>query len=152
MIDCTFKINKTPMSDFKLGSTSFPAFSGLGQHINRRASACISGSGPIPPGIYYIFDRQSGGLLGPLRDLFTDRDEWFALYAEDNRIDDETFCDKIKRGEFRLHPKGTTGRSEGCIVINRKADFMHLRIILKNSIQIEIPGIHLKAYGRLVVT
>jgi len=104
------------MSTFKCGSTSFPAFSGLGEHVNRRASACILNTGPIPPGEYYIIDRQSGGLLGPLRDLFTGRDQWFALYAIDDKIDDEVFCDKVKRGLFRLHPRGPFGRSEGCIL------------------------------------
>jgi len=151
MIDCTFELNDKPMSTFKCGATSFPAFSGLNKHVNRWLSACIPNEGPIPPGTYYIFDRQSGGLLGPLRDLFTSRDEWFALYADDDRIDDETFCKKVKRGQFRLHPKGTTGRSEGCIVIEKKTDYQFLRAILKNSEQVEVPGIELKAYGRLVV-
>ena len=148
MIDCTFELNGKRMSVFKCGATSFSAFSGLGEHVNRRVSACILGAGPIPPGTYCIFDRQSGGLLGPFRDLFTSRDEWFALYADDGRIDDETFCEKVKRGEFRLHPKGTRGRSEGCIVIDKKTDFMYLRTILRNSKHIEIPGIKLR---RLVV-
>ncbi|MBN4080234.1 DUF2778 domain-containing protein [Beggiatoa alba] len=88
---------------------------------------------------------------GPLRDLFTSRDEWFALYADDDRIDDETFCKRVKRGQFRLHPKGTIGRSEGCIVIEKKTDYQFLRSILKNSEQVDVPGIALKAYGRLVV-
>jgi len=109
MIDCTFELNGKPMSAFKCGATSFPAFSGLGEHVNRRTSACILNAGPIPPGAYYIFDRQSGGLLGPLRDLFTGRDIWFALYAIDNEIDDETYCKQVKRGLFRLHPKGPFG-------------------------------------------
>lgn len=151
MIDCTFELNGKPLSIFKCGAISFAAFSGLGEHVNRRIAACIIGAGPIPPGTYYIFDRQSGGLLGPFRDLFTGRDDWFALYAHDARIDDETFCEKVKRGEFRLHPKGATGRSEGCIVIDKKTDFMYLRAILTNSQQVEVPGIKLKAYGRLVV-
>ena len=151
MIDCTFELNGKPMSTFKRGASSIPAFSGLGEHVNRRISACIPSQGPIPPGTYYIFDRQSGGLLGPLRDLFTSRDEWFALYADDDRIDDETFCKKVKRGQFRLPPKGSTGRSEGCIVIEKKTDYQLLRTILRNSNQVEVPGIELKAYGRLVV-
>jgi len=152
MIDCTFELNGKPMSTFKCGTTSFPAFSGLGKHVNKRISACIPNQGPIPPGTYYIFDRQSGGLLGPLRDLFTSRDEWFALYAIDDYIDDdETFCKKVKRGQFRLHPKGPTGKSEGCIVIEKKTDYQFLRSILKNSVQFEIPGSKLEAYARLVV-
>lgn len=96
MIDCTFKLNDKPMSIFKCGATPFPAFSGRKEHVNRRASACVSGSGPIPPGTYYIFDRQSGGLFGPLSDLFNNKDKWFALYALDGKIDDETYCKKVK--------------------------------------------------------
>ena len=151
MIDCTFELNGKPMSTFKCGARSFTAFSGLGKHINRRVSACIPNKGPIPPGTYYIFDRQSGGLFGALRDLFTDRDQWFALYAIDGKIDDETFCDKVKRGQFRLHPKGPFGVSQGCIVIENKNDFQFLKAILKNTKAVTIPDVGLEAYGKVVV-
>lgn len=151
MIECRFELNAKPLSTFWCGATKFPAFSGHSSHANRLVSACIPKLGPIPPGIYYIFDRQSGGLLGPLRDLFSGKNDWFALYAADERIDDETLCDKVKRGEFRLHPKGATGRSEGCIVIDKEADFFRLRAMLKSAKQISIPGIQLQAYARLVV-
>ena len=151
MIDCTFKLNGKPMSTFKLGATSFPAFYGLGKHVNKRISACIPNQGPIPPGTYYIFDRQSGGLFGPLRDLFNDRDQWFVLYAIDEKIDDETFCNEVKRGSFRLHPKGIRGISQGCITIDSKTDYQFLRTILKNSKQEPVPGSQLLAYGKVVV-
>jgi len=68
MIDCKFELNNKPMSTFWCGAASFPAFSGLGKHVNHRAFACHPNLGPIPPGTYYIFDRQSDGLLGPFRD------------------------------------------------------------------------------------
>lgn len=42
MIDCSFKLNDKPMSSFKIGAPSFPAFSGLGKHVNRAISQCIS--------------------------------------------------------------------------------------------------------------
>jgi len=138
------------MSIFMCGA-SFSAFSGLDEHVNRWLSACIPDQGPIPPGTYYIIDRQSGGLLGPLRDLFTDRDQWFALYAIDEKIDDETFFSNVKRGLFRIHPKGSFGRSEGCVVINEESDFLFLRAILKNTSKSFIPGTELESYGRLVV-
>ncbi len=151
MIDCKFELNGKPMSTFWCGATRFPAFSGLGEHVNRRASACILNKGPIPPGTYYIFDRQSGGLLGPLKDLFTGRDEWFALYAIDNFIDDETYCKQVKRGLFRLHPKGRFGISQGCIVIESRKDFLFLRTILKNTKSKTIPNVGLEAHGKVVV-
>jgi Protein of unknown function (DUF2778) len=150
MIDCKFELNK-PISTFGCGATSFPAFSGLGEHANRRASACILNAGPIPPGNYYIFDRQSGGLIGPLRDLFTDHSNWFALHAIDGKIDDETYCNKVKRGAFRLHPKGDWGISEGCITIESSTDYQRLRAILKNTSQATVPGSTLMAYGKVVV-
>jgi hypothetical protein len=106
MIECTFELNDKPMSELKCDAKAFPAFSGYGAHVNRRASACLSGLGPIPPGTYYILDRQSGGLLGPLRDYFSGHSNWFAFYANDGKVDDETFCNSVKRGNFRLHPKG----------------------------------------------
>lgn len=151
MINCTFELNNKAMSTFKCGATSFSAFSGLGKHVNSRLSACIPNQGPIPPGTYYIFDRQSGGLFGSLRDLFNDRDEWFALYAIDRKIDDATYCNEVKRGNFRLHPKGIRGISQGCITLDSKADYLFLRTILKKSKQEAVPGSELLAYGKVVV-
>lgn len=151
MIDCKFELNGKPMSKFECGSLSLSAFSGLGSHVNRREYACSVGVGPLPPGQYYIVDRQSGGMLGPLRDFFRDRSDWFALYAIDQKIDDETFCDQVKRGNFRLHPKGPLGISEGCITINEKSDFMRLRSVILKTDTIIIPGSKLKAYGKVAV-
>lgn len=101
--------------------------------------------------MYYVFDRESGGLLGPLRDMFSGRSHWFALYAHDGRIDDETFCEMVKRGQFRLHPKGELGRSEGCVVIDRQPDFARIRGMLKSLAPVPVPGSKLKAYGVLTV-
>jgi len=151
MHKCTFELNNKPMSAIQIGAFSVPAFSGLGENANKRPMACIQGAGPIPPGKYYIFDRESGGLLGPLRDAFTGRSDWFALYADDGKIDDETLCGSIKRGNFRLHPKGALGRSEGCVVVNNQADFLHLRYILKNTKPFDVPNTKIKAYGVLTV-
>jgi len=151
MFQCSFELNDQPMSAFCIGALSYSAFSGLGSNANRRALACVKGTGPIPPGTYYIFDRQSGGLLGPIRDMFNGRSDWLALYAADNRIDDETFCNEVRRGNFRLHPKGITGRSEGCVVVEKEADFFQLRAILTSAKPVSVPGTKLKAYGRLVV-
>lgn len=151
MFHCSFELNNQPMSVFRIGAMSYPAFSGLGNNANQRTMACVKGSGPIPPGTYYIFDRQSGGLLGPIRDMINGRNDWFALYAADNRIDDEAFCNEVKRGNFRLHPKGVTGRSEGCVVVDKESDFIQLRAILTSAKPISVYGTKLKAYGCLVV-
>jgi Protein of unknown function (DUF2778) len=151
ILSATFELNDLPMSAFKLGATSLPAFSGLGEFANKRAKACVRGLGPIPPGRYYIIDRQSGGLLGSIRDFFTGREDWFALYAADGLINDETFCNGLKRGNFRLHPKGILGRSEGCITIDKLADFFRLRAILKSARPTAMPRSALKSYGMLVV-
>ena len=150
-MDCTFELNGKPMSALKCGAYSFDAFSGLGVHANRREYACHVSVGPIPPGTYYIVDRQSGGLLGPLRNMFNDRRDWFALYANDGKIDDITYCNKVKRGSFRLHPKGPLGISEGCITIESHGDFQRLRALLKGAAQTTIPGTGLKAYGKIIV-
>ncbi|MFT3931922.1 MAG: DUF2778 domain-containing protein [Spongiibacteraceae bacterium] len=151
VLQCNFELNGQPMSTFKVGAISFSAFSGLGKRANLRSFACLPGVGPIPPGKYYIIDRQSGGLLGPLRDIFTQRSEWFALYAADSKIDDETFCNSVKRGNFRLHPKGVTGRSEGCVVIDSISDFGRLKTMLRGAKQEIIPGTQISTYGTLKV-
>jgi len=152
MLTCMFELNDKPISALKVGSLSFPAFSGLGDHANKRTKACVKGVGPIPPGSYYVFDRQSGGTLGPVRDFFSGRTDWFALYAADGRIDDETFCNEVKRGNFRLHPKGALGRSEGCVVIEKLSDYQHLHAVIKSAKTMDVPGSKLKAYAVLVVT
>lgn len=140
------------MSKFSVGAASFDAFSGFGEYANSPVFVCVPNVGAIPTGKYYIIDRQSGGLLGPLRDIFNAKSSWFALYSVDSKIDDETFCDSVKRGHFRLHPKGVTGRSEGCVVIDSTTDFYSLRTMLKNAKQIVIPETSLNAYGILTVS
>ena len=84
-------------------------------------------------------------------EIFNERSEWFALYAIDGKIDDETYCNKVKRGLFRLHPKGDLGISEGCITIESRKDYQKLRAILKSVTPVTIPGSPLKAYGTVVV-
>jgi len=151
VVECMFELNDKPMSALKCRMIEFEAFSGLGEYVNRKSFSCAPDFGPIPAGSYYIVDRESGGLLGALRDHFNGREKWFALYAADNRVDDETFCDKVKRGQFRLHPKGPLGISQGCIVINDAAQFLTLRGILKSAPPAPIPGTKWSAYGRLTV-
>jgi Protein of unknown function (DUF2778) len=152
MLQCSFELNGKPLSDFVVGVTPFPAFSGLGKDANVRVQSCNANTGPIPPGKYYIFDRQSGGMAGRFRDMFNNHSEWFALYAIDNNIDDDsTLCDNIKRGAFRLHPKGSLGISKGCITVNKTDDFLLLRTILRNGKQTSVPGSSLKAYGVVTV-
>jgi hypothetical protein len=149
---CSFELNGKPMSKLVVGASSFPAFSGLGEHANTRSFACVPNKGPIPPGKYYIFDRQSGGLLGPLRDMFQKHSDWFALYAMDGNIDDDiTLCNKIKRGSFRLHAKGSLGISQGCITVESVSDFQRLKSMLKGSKPEVVPGSSLQAYGTVTV-
>jgi hypothetical protein len=151
MIDCSFELNDKPMSSFKMGAPSFPAFSGMDEHVNRVISQCIPNNGPIPKGTYYMFDRQSGGLLGPLKNLFGSKDEWFALYAMDKKIDDETYCEQVKRGQFRLHPKGSRGISRGCITINNWTDYQIVRSLLKGAKTQIIKETGLECYGKVRV-
>jgi hypothetical protein len=152
MLRCRFVLNGKPMSDLQAGAASYAAFSGLGEYANRPEYSCVKSTGPIPRGAYYIVDRQQGGRLAPLRELFSgDKRHWFALYAADGAVDDETFCSQVKRGGFRLHPKGPLGRSEGCITIEQQADFQQLRAQLLCSAMSKISGSALLAYGMVTV-
>ena len=85
------------MSAFKLGAFSFPAFSGFEENISQPSSVCLANEGPIPIGRYYILDRQAR-LIGNIVGRFTGYMDWFALYAIDGRIDDETYCNKVRKG------------------------------------------------------
>lgn len=151
MYQCTFELNSEPMSRFAIGTQMFAAFSGLSPYVNRRTAACVANFGPIPPGIYYIVDRESGGFFGWLYDAFGQRGDWFALYANDSHIDDQVYCDEVKRGNFRLHPKVGRGISKGCITIDRQSDFNTIRTMLKGMKKHDIPGTDLFAYGRVTV-
>lgn len=151
MNECVFELNDKSMSAFKVGASSFPAFSGIGDHINRRVSACILSQGPIPPGEYFILNRESGGRLGWLKDLFNEKKDWFALYANDEEIDDEKWCEQVKRGQFRLHPKGRMGISQGCIVIEHPKDFQLQSALLKSREPNIIAGTDIRAFGKVIV-
>ncbi len=155
MFQCRFCLNDKPLSNFEIldekDALLFPAFSGQGSHVNKRLDACLKDGGPIPPGRYYIVDRQSGGRLEWLYNLFSDHSIWFALYADDGEVDDKTLCEKIVRGSFRLHPRGPRGISEGCITIQDLSDFHRLRLKLKSKPPTPIQGRALSAYGIVAV-
>lgn len=151
MRQCTFLLNGEKMSLLNLGGLSFHAFSGLGVHVNQRSSSCVLNQGPIPMGSYYVTDRQSGGRLGWLYDSIGGMDQWFALYADKERIDDEMWCDQVKRGHFRLHPKGRRGISQGCIVIDQPTEFQRLRQILRAGSGKKIPGTDMVAWAKVIV-
>jgi hypothetical protein len=157
MYRCSFELNDQPMSALKLGALSFPAFSGLGSSTNRRAMTCAKSIGPIPPGSYFIVDRPRGDrykkLVDAVKDLIndTDRARWLALYAADGSVDDETFCNGVVRGNFRLHPRGRSGLSEGCVTLKETQDFSTLTGILRHTPPTPIKNSELRAYGLLVV-
>lgn len=115
MVECIFDLNDKPMSALKFGAQSFDAFSGDGKKRNQRRSICIANSGPIPIGTYHLIDRIAGGRAGPIYDLAGKvvgetlghylgiyQADWFALYALDSKLNDEIFCDMVRRGEFHL--------------------------------------------------
>ena len=148
---CTFKLNGKPMSSFEIDGAQYSAFSGMGQDRNKKKSACLKGVGPIPPGTYYIVDRPAGGILGAVREWLGNKGDWFALYADDGSVDDQTLCDQTIRGNFRLHPKGPLGRSEGCITIESLNDFNVIRKTLKSYPLEVIANSQLKAYAKVLV-
>jgi Protein of unknown function (DUF2778) len=149
MFHCGFKLNDQPMSALKFAGLSVPAFSGLGSHVNKRAMACAKDLGPIPPGRFYIVDRPTGGRMGAIRNWW--RGHWFALYAADGRVNDETWCDGVMRGNFRLHPKGPRGISQGCVTLENACDFSHISAMLQSVRPTVVAGV-VGAYGVLTVS
>ncbi|MFM0730359.1 DUF2778 domain-containing protein [Paraburkholderia sediminicola] len=149
---CTFSLNAQKTSVLSCpGVGLFSAFSGTSTGRDNPKAVAQSDIGPLPPGRYYIVDRQSGGRAGWIRDLAAavygaDRRHWFMLWREGTG--DTTLINGIKRGAFRLHPMGPRGLSEGCITIvnpdqfNVLADYLH-----KQGATLPIPGSTLKAYG-----
>lgn len=75
--------------------------------------------------------------------------EWFALWRDDWGIDDYTWIESVKRGNFRLHP-GVL--SEGCITLSHDSDFAMLRNALLRTQRIDVPCTKkLQAYGTIEV-
>ena len=152
MLNFTYKLNGKEISYLVGKAHKYEAFSGLPGYKNKPESVCVPDKGPISKGVYYIVDRESGGKLGWLRDLYNGKDEWFALYKNDSLVDDFAFCDKIKRGQFRLHPEGPLGISKGCITLKNKVKFGELRKRLLLTKSELIPKTTIKAYGMVTVS
>lgn len=158
MIRCTFRLNGQGLSTFSCpGVGFFPAYSGnAGSYRNNPNYAATPDKGPLPKGRYFIVERPTGGLLGPVKDWFaskasgSDRDLWFALYKDDGQIDDYTFIGKVKRGNFRLHPAGRSGASNGCITFPESSHFNILRAALLKTQKFRISP-SLVAYGTVEV-
>lgn len=113
------------------------AFSGTDQGTENPDDTAMENVGPLPRGTYYLVDRQSGGLLGFIRDWWsahgrvsTDRHEWFMLW---NPVSgDTTNVNGIRRGNFRLHPMGRMRLSEGCIMVNSPYEFERLQKFIRS--------------------
>lgn len=143
------------------GIGTFLAFSGDGAYRNRGAYGALPKAGPIPAGRYWIVDRPGGGIKSQvqtgIKDIYNQlvngatfrHNDWFALWRDDWSIDDYTWIEGVKRGNFRLHP-GTL--SEGCITLPHDSDFAKLRNALLRTQKTDIPCMKkLKAYGMIEV-
>lgn len=148
---CTFILNSQRFTRLNYDGVNCTAFSGNGPHRNNPISGSVPNDGSIPIGNYYIVDRQSGGTLGPILDWIADRDVWFALFRDDGTIDDSTFVDGVRRGEFRLHPKGPRGISLGCITLEYRTEFDTLRAYLMAQHVAYIPYTTTRTYGTIAV-
>ncbi|WP_024913996.1 DUF2778 domain-containing protein [Chania multitudinisentens] len=153
-----FYLNKADVAplDFP-GVGRFPAFSGMKKYINQPGCTYLRDDGAIPYGNYWIVDRPVEGYRTRFREslsaLFGQdiRRDWFALYRADGMIDDWTFIDGIKRGNFRLHPVGPEQISKGCLTMLRATDFSLLRNVLLNTSTVIVPGTNLLSYGTIEV-
>ncbi|SMG50344.1 DUF2778 domain-containing protein [Paraburkholderia susongensis] len=155
---CTFRLNNRETSQLScVGFGSIEAYSGQRQGRDNPDAVALPDVGALPPGTYYLVDRQSGGRLGWLWDWIgahstsTDHKKWFMLWNAHGG--DTTMIDGIRRGSFRLHPEGERHLSKGCITVKNPADFERLqRYIRLHKPAMPIPGnSELKAYGRVEV-
>lgn len=151
MAACLFALNNDLFSPLDCDGTRYAAFSGNGQHRNNPDSEAVPSNGPIPLGTHFIVDRGSGGTLGHLWSWATNRDRWFALYKDDGSVDDETFVNGVRRGEFRLHPIGPARTSLGCITLQYPREFTQLRDYLLSQPVAYTPGTGTRTYGTVEV-
>ncbi|MFC0695815.1 DUF2778 domain-containing protein [Paraburkholderia humisilvae] len=158
-----FVIDNAPLSPLVMyGVGSFMAFSGDNIYRNRAGCTKIVNQGPIPAGRYWIVDRPTGGFASQIsasvRDALVSpltspihRSEWFALYCDDGQIDDHMWVEGVKRGNFRLHPKGGAGVSFGCITLQSYSDFQNVRRALLHTSTVPAGDSGLPAYGWIEV-
>lgn len=142
-------LNGADYASFNLyGVGVFMAHSGLGAYRNNANCGGVQNIGPIPIGKYWIVDRREGNWLSQKKKEIHDsanrligraefgKTDWFALWRDDWGIDDYTWVESVKRGNFRLHP-GTV--SKGCITIAHNSDFAMIRNALMNTSLIQVP-------------
>lgn len=151
LVRCEFTLNGQAMSKLMVRLSNrtieVPAFSGTQPLSNQAKHMCVPDVGAIPKGNYYILDRQVGGRLGWLYEQFSNKSEWFSLYAIDSKIDDQTFCDGTLRGQFRLHPAVGQGISRGCITLPSSQQYESIKSELKASGRYSVPGFDIPVYG-----
>lgn len=155
----TFSLNNQSMSTLTVpGLGTFPAYSGNKRAINDPASVTSAHNGPLPPGRYYIVDRQDRPSVGRyLIDLAhlvlgEDRQTWFSLYRDDGTIDDRTTVNGHPRSSFRLHPSGYFRLSEGCLTLQSRHDFQRIRaFLLIHGATDPVPQTTLHSYGMVEI-
>ncbi|WP_413556347.1 DUF2778 domain-containing protein [Brenneria sp. L3-3Z] len=81
----------------------------------------------------------------------TNHSDWFALYKDDGLIDDYIWIEGVQRGNFRLHPIGPLGLSEGCITLQHHSDFYTIRNALLRTKKVPVRSSGLQAYGCIEV-
>lgn len=156
-----FIVNDADYSPLTLyGIGTFLAFSGNGNYRNAPGGGAIPDNGPIPAGKYWIVDRPSGGVREPIKTWFSDvvnsnlynvptsKNDWFGLFRDDGSIDDYTWINGVRRGNFRLHP-GTL--SLGCITLKHHSDFAAIRTALLRAKTVPVRNTRLRAYGMIDV-
>jgi hypothetical protein len=158
-----FLVNNGPLSPLTINGVGiFNAYSGNKQYRNRGGCTMVPSNGPIPAGKYWIVDRPTGGVgsqaWASIKDTVNSaigtpvhHGEWFALYRDDGLIDDYTWVNGVRRGNFRLHPAGGQGISLGCITLPSHADFMRIRHALLSTMTIPAGTSGLQAYGTIEV-
>ncbi|MGG1947048.1 DUF2778 domain-containing protein [Trinickia sp. NRRL B-1857] len=155
---CFFRLNGKRLSTLDcLDLGSILAFSGNGRYINNPESTAVPKDGPIPKGKYYIVARQSGGRHGQEIEKIEDtvsgthRADWFALYTMTPPVGDSLVVNGVRRANFRLHPVGYWGISEGCITLPSVDNFYVLRNWLLKQKTAKIPGTNVDYYGTVTV-
>ena len=157
-----FTINNADFSPLLIyGVGTFMAFSGDSTYRNRGGCVALPDKGPLPPGRYLIVDRPQGGAGSRIRTQVidawnsvagvpSDHTQWFALYRADGLLDDYTWINEVKRGNFRLHPVGGQGLSLGCITLQHSSDFELIRDALLATNKV-VMGKGILTYGEIEV-
>ena len=149
MIECTLDYGTLSSDGKKLklvchGLGTYEVVSGL-YAFHNDVNCSYKDEAPIPPGLYYITERESGSIKNVIQNwaleqwrsahgVTNDKSKWFSLISAETKAD-TIYINNSSRGSFRFHPLNSdgSGHSAGCVTFYSYNDFHYVRNALLDT-------------------